>query len=53
VFGLIGPNDGTQGNWTLDISGNVSRLAISVSGLAEFTTTKARCQYQLTPTAKR
>ncbi len=52
-FRLLGPGDGNLGNWTLDIGGNVSRLVISVSGLTEFTTTQARCQYQLTPAARR
>jgi immune inhibitor A len=48
VFRLLGPDSGTTGNWTLDISGGVSRLTIAVSGLTEFTTEPGFCEYQLT-----
>ncbi len=53
VFRLLGPEDGTKGNWTLSINGDVSRLVVAVSGLTEFTTETAPCQYQLTAADKK
>ncbi len=49
VFRLLGPNDGASGNWTLEVNGDVSHLVIAISGLTEFTTQQAACQYQLAP----
>lgn len=47
VFKLLTPDGGDNGNWALEVGGNVSRLVIAVSGLTEFTTQQATCQYQL------
>jgi immune inhibitor A len=52
VFRLLGPDDGATGSWTVEVGGNVSRLVIAVSGLTEFTTEHAPCQYRLTPADK-
>jgi hypothetical protein len=47
VFKLLTSDGGNSGNWALDVGGEVSHLVIAVSGLTEFTTQKAACQYQL------
>ncbi|MCC7451641.1 MAG: immune inhibitor A [Anaerolineae bacterium] len=52
VFRLLGPDDGVKGDWTVSVGGDVSRLVIAVSGLTEFTTETAPCQYQLTAADK-
>ncbi len=47
VFRLLGPDDGSQGKWTLNVGGDVTHLVVSVSGLTEFTTEQASVQYVL------
>ncbi len=47
VFKLLTSDGGNSGNWALDVGGDVSHLVIALSGLTEFTTQKAACQYQL------
>ncbi len=53
VFRLLGPDDGSTHTWALQVSGNVSRLTLAVSGLTEFTTEQAYCEYQLTAADKK
>jgi hypothetical protein len=43
---------GSEGTWTLEVGGSVPRLTISLSGLTEYTVSKAHCQYQLRSMAK-
>jgi immune inhibitor A len=48
VFRLLGPDQGSTHTWTVDVGGNVSHLTLAVSGLTQFTTEQAVCEYQLT-----
>jgi hypothetical protein len=49
VFRLLSPDGAVEGKWMLEIKDNISRLVVGVSGLTEFTTEKAACQYRIVP----
>jgi hypothetical protein len=44
VFRLLGPTDGTSGEWTLEVGGEVSSIVLAFSGLTEGTTENAAAQ---------
>jgi immune inhibitor A len=45
---LLGPADGTSGQWSIKVGGDVTEVVISVSGLTEFTTESTPFSYTLT-----
>ncbi len=45
---LLGPADGTSGQWSIKVGGDVTEVVISVSGLTDFTTESAPFSYTLT-----
>jgi hypothetical protein len=47
VSRLLGPSDGTSGQWTINVGDDVKQVMISVSGLTEFTTASAPFTYTL------
>ena len=47
VTRLLGPQDGVEGQWTVNVGGDVTRVIVVVCGLTEFTTEPAPFVYTL------